>query len=284
MKTKELIRHYISNKEVELKNNEVSPEYLRVIRNIINTHLRYLEEKEITEISFSDIEEIKNKENIKIKTKKNILILLHSIFVFAKQRGFIKEIPPFPKIKGNDSTQRRAVAYEKQKEILQRFPENIKDVFQFAMETGVRPGELISILCKSVNLRNREVWIERTKSGKEYRETTKEGTKIPIPLSDIAYAIVKRNIEGKSENDFLFVNPTTGRGYTYVFLNKTWRKYVNEYSIYEATRHSFCSHIVPLTDPLTAQRLMRHASIVSTNRYYHTDTSRLRDIVNNIGG
>jgi integrase len=148
------------------------------------------------------------------------------------------------------------------------------------METGARPGECCAILVQSCDPNNRVVWIERTLSGHTYRETTKENTKLPVPLNDLALEIVKRNMRGKFPLDFLFINPVNGKGFTYRALYDAWVRYTgNEIRPYEATRHSFCTQVVPLTDGYTAQRLMRHADKRSTDNYYHAYRDTLLDVV-----
>ena len=52
----------------------------------------------------------------------------------------------------------------------------------------------------------------------------------------------------------------------------------------EATRHSCCTQIVPLTDPLTAQRLMGHKDRRSTDNYYHAYSEILPDVVQRMNG
>jgi len=126
---------------------------------------------------------------------------------------------------------------------------------------------------------DRAVIIERSLSGSTYRETTKEGSKLPVPLSDTALDIVRRNIIGKFPKQYLFLNPRTGKGYKYKALYKIWRDNCGtEINLYEATRHSYCTQVVPLTDRYTAQRLMRHADQRSTDNYYHAFSEVLIDV------
>ena len=47
----------------------------------------------------------------------------------------------------------------------------------------------------------------------------------------------------------------------------------------KATRHSYCTQIVPLTGSLDAQRIMRHKDRRSTDNYYHAYSERLLDAV-----
>jgi integrase len=160
-----------------------------------------------------------------------------------------------------------------------------RDPIEFMMKTGLRPGECVAILVKSVDVSQRVVWVERSVSGSIYVETTKNKSKLPVPLNDKALEIARRNVKGKFRNDFLFVNPVTGRGYSLSALSKIWRQNSGlDVKLYEATRHSYCTQIVPLTDPLTAQRLMRHKDRRSTDNYYHAYSEILLDVVQRMDG
>jgi hypothetical protein len=72
----------------------------------------------------------------------------------------------------------------------------------------------------------------------------------------------------------------TAKGYTRKYLSEIWNRHSGtDLKYYEATRHSYCTYIVPLANPLDAQRLMRHKDRRSTDNYYHAYNERLLDIV-----
>ena len=209
-----------------------------------------------------------------------MLNALHAFFSWLLECGHILHMPVFPEIKGNDATSRRAMRREEQEAALKNIPGEHRDPIEFMMKTGMRPGELCAVLVKSVDIANRVVWVERTLSGTTYMETTKNKSTLPVPLNDKALEIAKRKIAGRFPKDFLFVNPITGSGYRLRYLSEVWRTYSGtEYDLYEATRHSYCTLIVPLTTPLTAQRLMRHKDRRSTDGYFHAYNENLLDVV-----
>ncbi len=127
--------------------------------------------------------------------------------------------------------------------------------------------------------------IQRTLSCGEVRETTKAKNKRPIPLSDHALKIATAATEGRFGQDFVFLNPSTGRGYKTEFLRRLWREYSKaKVTLYEAMRHSFATQIIEGgADLATAQTLLRHADIRSTQVYFHANVTKLSDIVNTRG-
>ena len=77
-----------------------------------------------------------------------------------------------------------------------------------------------------------------------YLDRTKNREKLPVPLNDTALAIVARNIKSKFPKQPLFVNPHTGKAYSRWCLWDTWKHFSGtDVTLYEATRHSFCSQI-----------------------------------------
>jgi integrase len=144
-----------------------------------------------------------------------------------------------------------------------------RDICEFAVETGVRIGELTALKLKDINLKLGLCTVQRTWTSCVLRETTKGGHKDPIPLSERALEIVKKNMltrlaEGMVDisvyDEFLFINPVTGRGYRPEFVRRVWRKLgKSPVKFHEGTRHSFCTQIVETgADVFSAQQLMRH--------------------------
>ena len=265
-----------------MNTGELSPEYFRIIKGYYRTYFKYFDGYDVREIDREMLNNFKRDQlsQLKIKSRKNVLNALRAFFSWLYENGCILQMPVFPHIKGDDATPRKAMRRLNQEEALEKIPNQFRDPIKFMMKTGIRPGELCAILVKSVDINNRAVWIERSLSGTIYRETTKNKSKLSVPLNDAALEVVIRNVKGKFPNDFLFVNPVTNKGYSRKYLSEIWKRYSGtDLTFYEATRHSYCTQIVPLSNPMDAQRLMRHKDRRSTDNYYHAYNERLLDIV-----
>lgn len=260
----------------------LSKDHLRIIRGYNNTHFKYFHGKDVQDI-VEDPDVIHNfifeHMTCKLKTRRNIVSALHDFFNWLIRKRYIKTMPFFPEINGNDSVRRIALSREAQNEILDKFPPEYRDPIEFMFHTGLRVSEVCALQCGAVDLQNRVVWIERGRKG----DTTKNDDKLLIPLNDTCYKIAQRVKGNRFGKEPLFINPITGGEYKYKALRNRWLKYsgmaVGTVGMHSAGRHSFCTQVVPLTDPLTAQRLMRHADIRSTNNYYHAETSRLMEVL-----
>jgi len=125
---------------------------------------------------------------------------------------------------------------------------------------------------KLIYWKPRRLWLKKKRKNKKC-----------IPLSDRAFQIVIKNIKQRFDEDFVFINPVTKRGYRQEFVRRIWKRHSGlNVTLYEASRHSFCTQIAQsgLCNTLQAKELMRHADIRSTERYFHGSVVKLRDIVN----
>lgn len=218
-----------------------------------------------------------------IKYRRDILNALHHFFEWLRQEGVILVIPPWPKIKGNNSKERQALDEDAQALGLSRIPPIHRDVVEFGMLTGRRPGELCAFQVQDGRSDDEEILVCRTWSGNRLRNTTKQGEKIAAPMVGRAIEIFEKHSRGKFPGAFLFINPETGRAYRPRFVNNVWKEYseLPGTVFYEAGRHSWCTQIgkvegVTLKDQ---QNAMGHKTMQTTMKYTHKTLKRVADIL-----
>ena len=283
------LSEWLDQKKTELEHGELAISTLRHYQSYYDNYfLSYFEKMDCREVTFTELEAFKDhlgKGAIKIKTRRNIMNALHAFFTWLFQKGIIKMMPAFPTIKGDDATARVSLDYDDQQGFLESVPAVHRDILDFGFETGLRPGELCALKVYDLDLRARKAMIQRTLSCGEIRETTKAKNKRPIPLSDHALKIATGHADGRFGQDFVFLNPSTGKGYKTEFLRRIWRDNAKSgVTLYEAMRHSFATQIIEGgADLATAQTLLRHADIRSTQAYFHSNVTKLSDIVNTRG-
>lgn len=284
------IGQWLAQKEKETQRGEIRPSSLNCIKgHVYNYIVPFLQGYDVKEIGKALLSDFRDSlpETLKKKTRKNIFVTLHSFFVWMWERG-IRDVPPFPEIVGNDdATPRIALDYEEQMENLHRIPEGvIRDMLEFGMETGVRPGELVALKAKDVDLKRACMLVGRTISKYTYEiESTKGGTRKTIPLSDRALQIAGIYCQDKHPEGYLFVDPGRKTRFSVKAPNRLWKKYTGlKVTYYESSRHSFCTQLVDSgADVLQAKELMRHTDVRTTQHYYHGNMTRLRDLVNKRG-
>jgi len=283
----QMMEKWLDQKAEEEQNGELSPETLRCYRSYARNHFQFFETYDVREIAYEYLEDFKDElpKHLSLKMKRNIMNALHSFFTWLRKRKIVKDIPLFPEIKGDDAQVRVAIDRDEQERGLSNIPDEHRDIYLFLFETGVRIGEVCAFKIRDLDMRNSMILVQRTRSGNKIVETTKGKNKKWIPMSDIAFEIVKKLIQGHTPEHFIFINPGTKRPYSQEFLRKLWRTHSDvNVTLYEASRHSFCTQIVEGGAKLDeAQQLMRHADIRSTQNYFHGSTKRLKGVVNNRG-
>jgi integrase len=286
-----LMERWLAQKEEEEKTNELSRATLKCYKSYDRTHFHFFNGRDVRDIGFEQLEDFKDQlpNGLSLKMKRNILNALHAFFMWGRRKGKVKEMPVWPEIKGDDARVSIAIDLAEQLEALGRIPEGHRDVITFLMEEGLRIGEVCAIKVRDFDLKNSwkesRALIQRTWSEGKLVETTKGKNKRWIPLSEVAYDIAVKHTRGRWPEDFAFINPQTKREYRQEFLRRVWRRYAGiDVTLYEGSRHSFCTQIVEDGAKLEeAKLLMRHADIRSTERYFHGNVTKYQEIVNQRG-
>ncbi len=271
-------------KEYEVEIGDLSPGTLREYRNYIRNHwIPRLGQYDVRDIQHPELEKFKRDlKGVKAKTRRNIVYGLRTFFGWLKREGVLRDLPIFPAMEVNDAKVMVALDMYDQLMALKRIPEEHRDIIEFGMETGLRPGETCALKISDLDLREGAALIQRTWSGSKLRETTKGKNKRWIPLSDRALIIVKDHARSRVGDQFLFINSNTGDHYRPAYLRRTWNRHSGTpVTYYEASRHSFCTQIVETgASAFEAQALMRHSDQRSTNHYYHARPKKLKELVN----
>ena len=277
------IELWLQEKDHLERTGELSPGTTCNYHGYVRNYYHILNHYDVRDIQRGELTSLKDTlSSVSIKTRKNVMNALQGFFRWLLDRGTISTLPSFPDIKGDDSQQRRAIDFELQDKALDLIPDDYKDPIEFLFETGLRPGEVCSLLCKHIDLHNRTMLIERTYvKGNRIKESTKQKKKRIMPLSDRALGIASKHLIDKHPNQFLFINPRTGKGFLPKVLWYQWNKHSSlDVCLYEGTRHSFGSQLIQNNDVTQVQALMGHADIRTTMKYLHLRMDKLSDVVN----
>lgn len=274
---------FIVEYEERLKEDECSPEYVRVLKTYRRKWFVVLEGSDVTLIELGQLAKIKQAmKGKKPKTKANVINALVHFFNWLKKNGVIKAIPEFPEVDASRMTPQRAIDTDAQLEALERIPQPYRDVIEFGMELGLRPGETCALKVKDIDQRTGLILIARTWSGATLRGTTKGGTEDWLPMSERACEIAVQHCKDKHPEAWLFVNPRTKGPFRRKRLGEIWNQYADlPVKHYEASRHTFCTTIVESgASEMETQMLMRHKDPRTTKKYFHGRAERLRGFMN----
>lgn len=150
----------------------------------------------------------------------------------------------------------------------------LRDLVTFALSTGMRQGEILSLKWSSVNLENRMCWVNA--------ELAKSGHGRAIPLNDEALALITSQVGKHPE----FVFTRCGHGMVQIddkMFKRACRKAGIEEFRFHDLRHTWASWHAQAGTPLTKlQALGGWRTIQMVMRYAHLSPVHLTEHVSNV--
>jgi integrase len=142
--------------------------------------------------------------------------------------------------------------------------EHLKPIVIFALNTGLRRGEIFDLKWQNVDLSNRIVSVVDTKNGDTRR----------IPMNDVVHKLLSK-LKSNITSAYVFPNAKGGR---YTSLKRSFSTALKLAGIEDFTfhdlRHSFASNLIMAgADLVTVKELLGHRSLRMTSRYLHLSQS-----------
>ncbi len=169
----------------------------------------------------------------------------------------------------------RWLTYEEEERLLSVSPQWLEQMIIFAIETGCRKGEMLSLQWRSIDLFEKVVTIFGSKTGE--RRT--------IPLSQRALEVLKdrqkERVKVRSINEDLAFTYPVGQKININTLRSAFENALKKSKVedfrWHDLRHTFASRLAQAgVDPYTIQRLMGHKAFITTQRYAHHHVESLR--------
>lgn len=166
----------------------------------------------------------------------------------------------------------RWLTYEEEERLLMECPAWLREIVVFALHTGMRMGEILSLSWRGVDLFRRTVTVFRSKNGE--RRT--------IPVNQTVLELLKERARVRPlKTEMVFYSEQ----YTPVDSNnlrRAFRSAIKEANIedfhFHDLRHAFATRLVQAgVDLYKVQRLLGHKSPIMTQRYAHHYPESLRD-------
>lgn len=250
---------------------------------VYRKHYQPLFDLDVRRIEKGDIEKYFLSElpsGLSQKYTRNMLLALKTFFLWLNDQERV-EVPKFPDFRVTVSKKQRSITYEEQMEAINKFPKQHRDIVYFQREMGLRVSEVCAVQIRDCDFPSARVLVQRTYSGYDLIETTKGNKGDWIPLSRFALKIALRASKNRFGKEFLFINPSTGRGYKPSYLRRLWAEYgVKGLTLYEATRHSTITDWSKNATAFQVKDLARHSDIRTSQKYVHNAMTDLRDVVN----
>jgi len=245
------------------------------------THLLpYLKDYVISGITPSLINKYKTKRRSEgaspCTINREMALMKHAFSLAIKEWEWVRDNPVRKVSMEKEGASRdRWLHLEEEEVLLTASPAWLKEIVIFAIETGCRRGEILSVEWKDVDLFKRTVTVLGEKT--EERRV--------IPLTQKALEVLKARERARSnlrplKGDFVFTYPA-GKKVNIYTLRSAFEAAVEKAEMagfwFHDLRHTFASRLAQSgTDPYTIQRLMGHKSFVTTQRYAHHYSESLR--------
>jgi len=155
--------------------------------------------------------------------------------------------------------------------------EDIKDITEFALLTGIRQNDLINLHWEQIDFKNSLLILDNR------HNVTKSGKIHSLPLSISALQILVKR-EANNEGELVFTY--NGGKFKQWFLSKMFRKYVEKSGLssqltFHSLRHTFASWLIQKGVPLyVVSKLLTHSDMRVTQIYAHLKNENLSDSVN----
>ncbi len=206
-------------------------------------------------------------------TNRELAMLSKAFNLAVNEWEWLKDNPVsrVPKEKENNKRD-RWLTQDDECRLIKHCPAWLGDIVVFALNTGLRQDELLSLQWSRVSFERKDVLIDKTKSGKPRA----------VPLNQIAINILNQRSKAKIRTikDLVFptfngtkILPSNLRRAFYEALRKAG---IENFKFHDL-RHTFATRLVQReTDIYMISKLLGHEDIRMTQRYSHHSPESLR--------
>ena len=226
---------------------------------------------EITPAKISDYKSLRIKDGVKTATISRELEVLRHALSLAIQWEWI-EVTPFSKVKIEKPNNKieRWITPEEEKRLLDASTPMLKEIIIFALNTGMRQDEILSLQWSQVDLFKRNVTLLITKN-KEKRT---------VPVNQTVFDLLKSKSKIRYISGYVFTSQVGIKIIARNLLRAYYeaRKKANLEDVrFHDLRHTFATRLVQAgVDLYTVAKLLGHKDIRMTQRYAHHNTESLR--------
>jgi len=229
---------------------------------------------EITPEMIENLKAHRLNEGAKPATVNRILACLRTMLNKAIEWGKLKDTP-MKKVKlfKEDNIRTRFLAKEELERLLDNCPIHLKNIVVFAINTGMRRGEILNLKWSNIDFRNKCIHVEKTKSK----------TPRVIPINSALERLLI-NIRENSISEYVFCYHKNKIDSVKTGFNSAMRKArINDFRFHDL-RHTFASYLVMNgVDINTVKELLGHKKIEMTLRYSHLSQDHKLRAVETLG-
>lgn len=246
-------------------------------RSYIKTIISFFGQRVLADITPGLIVQYKTKrsaDGISPSTINNELkVMKHAFGIAIKEWEWCRENPVSRVSMEKESRGRdRWLTDEEEASLLETSPPWVREIVIFALNTGMRRGEILSLTWEGVDFFRSVVTLFHSKNG-ELRT---------IPINQTVQDLLREKMRVRAlKNNLVFNNQTymgiKGSDLNYAFRSVIRRAKIVDFHFHDL-RHTFATRLVQAgVDLYKVSRLLGHRSITMTQRYAHHYPESLRD-------
>jgi site-specific recombinase XerD len=168
----------------------------------------------------------------------------------------------------------RWLSYDEELRLLNASPDWMRDLIVFALNTGMRLSEILTLTWDQIDL-NRKILIIFN---------SKNGERRGIPLNEIVFEMLKNKSKVRSIKTNLVFYNDNHKQFNKVFVSHRFAKIVKKSGIddfrFHDLRHTFATRLVQAgVDIYRVSHLLGHKDLKTTQRYAHHYPESLRSAV-----
>jgi integrase len=209
---------------------------------------------------------------------RELALLKHSFNIALKEWEWVRENPVLKiSMEKEPPSRDRWLSYEEEEGLLASSPSWLREIIIFAVETGCRRGEILSLEWPKVDLRNKVVTIFGSKTG--------ERRTIPLTQRALDVLLLRQGAKVRSlAHDLVFTHPE-GKAVNIYTLREAFEASLRKARVdgfrFHDLRQTFVSRLAQHgVDPYAIQKLMGHRTLVTTQRYTHHYSASLKIGIN----
>lgn len=228
----------------------------------------------ITPKMISNYKVLRYSKGVKPSTINKELAMLSIAFNLAmKEWEWVKDNPVSKVQKERENNERdRWLTEDEEKRLLENSQKKLREIIVFALHTGLRQNELLSLQWDKVSLLRRAIIIQESKNGKPRT----------IPLQQPAYDILVEKFKIRNiRHNFVFTNRIGTKidrhNLRRIFSIAVKKAGIQDFRFHDL-RHTFATRLVQKGVKIyDISILLGHKSTIMTQRYAHHCTESLRD-------
>ncbi len=218
-------------------------------------------------------------EKVSNRTINAELSCLRKIFNKAIDWGYALENPvtKVDFLPERSSIRKRVLTEDEESRLIAVAPPPLKHMLIVALHTGMRKGEVLNLKWENVDFETKEITIVETKDDEDR----------VVPMNPILFDLLMTLKSQDGNSEYVFTNPRTRRHYVEIkrtFVSSCKKADVEDLHFHDL-RHTYASRLVRNgVDLNTVKELLGHSSIITTQRYLHSQIEQKRAAVYSLAG